>query len=187
MDSRRRGFLFYATALISAWGATLAVPASANAASEQPDAMSPGGMIATPHRSLPLRELLNRPDVKAQIAAEQAAPTEGREINEPELPHSLGTAHGSAGPDSALQTRPGLNQPTPTGVSFDGGGIPLFAVGVAPPDTEGRVGPNHYVQWVNLSFQIFSKSGALLAGPFPGNILWTGFGGPSQTFNHGDQ
>ena len=31
--------------------------------------------------------------------------------------------------------------------------------GVLPPDTNGDVGPNHYVQWVNLSFAIYSKSG----------------------------
>ena len=31
--------------------------------------------------------------------------------------------------------------------------------GVAPPDTEGDVGPNHYMQWVNLSFRIYNKDG----------------------------
>ena len=32
--------------------------------------------------------------------------------------------------------------------------------GVLPPDTNGDVGPNHYVQWVNLSFAIWSKGTA---------------------------
>lgn len=58
--------------------------------------------------------------------------------------------------------------------------------GVLPPDTNGDVGPNHYMQWVNLSFAVYSKSGALLYGPAAGNTLWTGFGGACETSNDGD-
>jgi hypothetical protein len=58
--------------------------------------------------------------------------------------------------------------------------------GVLPPDTEGTVGPNHYVQVVNLAFAIYSKSGTLLTGPSNTNTLWAGFGGPCQTDNSGD-
>ena len=58
--------------------------------------------------------------------------------------------------------------------------------GVYPPDTNGDVGPNHYVQWVNLSLAVYSKTGALLVGPTNGNTLWSGFGGPCQTLNNGD-
>ena len=58
--------------------------------------------------------------------------------------------------------------------------------GVLPPDTEGAVGPNHYVQVVNLSFAIYSKAGALLSGPFNTSSLWSGFGGPCETLNNGD-
>src|SRR5262249_43377914 len=58
--------------------------------------------------------------------------------------------------------------------------------GVLPPDTEGDVGPNHYVQWINLSLAVYSKTGALLAGPVNGNSLWSGFGGPCETTNDGD-
>ena len=43
--------------------------------------------------------------------------------------------------------------------------------GVYPPDTNGDVGPNHYVQWVNLHFQIWNKSGVSLYGPAAGNTL----------------
>ena len=58
--------------------------------------------------------------------------------------------------------------------------------GVYPPDTNGDVGPNHYVQMVNLSFQIWNKSGVSVYGPANGNTLWSGFGGPCQTQNAGD-
>ena len=58
--------------------------------------------------------------------------------------------------------------------------------GVAPADTVGAVGPNHFIQMVNISFQIFNKQGVSLAGPFNINSLWSGFGGACQTQNDGD-
>jgi hypothetical protein len=58
--------------------------------------------------------------------------------------------------------------------------------GCAPPDTNGDVGPNHYVQIVNSSFQIWNKSGTSLYGPAAINTIWSGFGGPCQTRNDGD-
>ena len=63
--------------------------------------------------------------------------------------------------------------------------------GVLPPDTNGDVGPNHFVQWVNLSFAVYSKGTsttppALLYGPAPANTIWSGFGGPCETRNDGD-
>jgi N-acetylneuraminic acid mutarotase len=58
--------------------------------------------------------------------------------------------------------------------------------GVLPPDTNGDVGPNHYMQWVNLSLQIWDKSGNSLLGPIPGNALWDGFGGACENQNNGD-
>ncbi len=57
---------------------------------------------------------------------------------------------------------------------------------VTPPDTNGDVGPNHYVQMVNLSFAIYDKAGNLLVGPLNNNTLWSGFGGPCETDNSGD-
>jgi hypothetical protein len=68
-------------------------------------------------------------------------------------------------------------------VSFDGVNN---RNGVAPPDTNGDVGPNHYVQWVNFSYAVWSKQGALLYGPVNGNTLWSGFGGMCETRNNGD-
>ncbi len=57
---------------------------------------------------------------------------------------------------------------------------------VAPPDSVGDVGPNHYVAMSNLSFQIFTKTGTSVFGPALTNTLWAGFGGPCQTENAGD-
>jgi hypothetical protein len=61
-----------------------------------------------------------------------------------------------------------------------------FTVQSAPPDTNGDVGPNHYVQTVNTSFAIFNKSGTAVYGPVALNTLWSGFGGLCQTDNDGD-
>jgi hypothetical protein len=49
--------------------------------------------------------------------------------------------------------------------------------GVLPPDTEGAVGPNNYVQMINLSFAVYDKQGNILLGPENNSTLWQGFGG----------
>src|SRR5205809_1930568 len=61
-----------------------------------------------------------------------------------------------------------------------------FSVNAAPPDTNGAVGPNHYVQTVNTSFAVFNKTGTPLMGPVRINTVWSGFGGGCQTNNDGD-
>ena len=59
--------------------------------------------------------------------------------------------------------------------------------GVLPPDTNGDIGRNHYVQWVNLSFAVFNRSGSLAYGPFNGNQLWnTQTASPCYQTNDGD-
>ena len=56
----------------------------------------------------------------------------------------------------------------------------------APPDTNGEVGPNHYVQMVNTAFQIWNKTGQSLYGPANINSSGSGFGGVCETRNDGD-
>ena len=91
-------------------------------------------------------------------------------------------------PDSMVQATPAAPlMPTPV-QSVEGVGN---VNAVLPPDTNGDVGPNHFVQWVNLSFAVYSKGTpstppALLYGPAPANTLWSGFGGPCETRNDGD-
>ena len=95
-------------------------------------------------------------------------------------------------PDPALQTQAATALAPSTTFNFDGigngfsGPQGTFTVNSAPPDTNGDVGPNHYVQIVNSDFAIFNKSGTVLYGPVPINTLWSGFGGGCQTNNDGD-
>jgi hypothetical protein len=58
--------------------------------------------------------------------------------------------------------------------------------GCLPPDTNGEVGLTQYVQSVNTSFAVFSKTGALLKGPIQINQLWSGAGGECLAHNDGD-
>ena len=60
--------------------------------------------------------------------------------------------------------------------------------GVAPPDTDGDVGPNHYFQMINLSFSIWDKEGNQLMAPADNQTLWEGFddGKPFDNANDGD-
>ncbi len=86
---------------------------------------------------------------------------------------------GSAAPVAPVA--PGIVPPVTT--SFEG----LANVdGVYPPDTQGDVGPNHYVQWINTSFAVFDKTGTMLFGPAEGDTLWQGFGGVCERNNQGD-
>lgn len=57
---------------------------------------------------------------------------------------------------------------------------------VAPPDTDGAVGPNHFVQMINLLTTIFDKSGNIVQGPFASNAFWSGMGGNCEPNNQGD-
>ncbi|MFN2467948.1 MAG: hypothetical protein ABR521_07470, partial [Gaiellaceae bacterium] len=74
----------------------------------------------------------------------------------------------------------------PTGANFDGMSNPNACNTCIPPDPNGDIGPNHYVQMVNLKFQIFSRTGASLLGPFNTNTIWAGFLGPCAIENAGD-
>jgi len=79
----------------------------------------------------------------------------------------------------SVTTPASFSTPVP---NFDG--IP--ATGFTPPDTNGDVGPNHYVQMVNASFQIWDKAGNSLAGPSLNNSLFTSLTGPCRDRNRGD-
>src|SRR3954447_10128352 len=86
-------------------------------------------------------------------------------------------------PDPVVQAQAGREQVDAPLVSFDG---QVNVSGVAPPDPNGAVGPNHVVTMANLQFQVFNKTGTSLLGPTNTNTIWAGFGGNCQTANSGD-
>ena len=179
------GFTMAATAVL-ALVVVLAAPATAQAA-DQP--MHPSGVL------MPLKvgasPVLRDMDLNA--LRRQQAPTKAQEINprevnahNAELPGRIANAPAPNRPvDAAVQGGFGPLVMPAAIMNFDGVGN---VDGVLPPDTEGDVGVNYYVQWVNLSFDIFDKTTGVSAigGPVPGNSLWTGFGGSCETNNSGD-
>ena len=69
--------------------------------------------------------------------------------------------------------------------SFEGMNIDQACGSCLPPDTDGAVGPNHYVQMVNSDLAVFNKTtGAMISGPTPINHLWSS--GECAVNNDGD-
>ena len=54
-----------------------------------------------------------------------------------------------------------------------------------PPDPNGDVGPNHYIEAVNDAIAIYNKTGTLLAA-FTEDSLWSGVGTPCDGNSFGD-
>src|SRR3977135_546592 len=81
---------------------------------------------------------------------------------------------------------PGPLAPMPTpSISFDGMNFNSNGAG-HPPDTVGDVGPNHFVQAVNTSVGIYSKTTGAALATFTFDGLWAGAGpGTSCDTNNG--
>ena len=74
-----------------------------------------------------------------------------------------------------------------TGFDFPG----AAQSGGVPPDTNGAVGNNQYVETVNVRYQVWSldrgaSTATSVLGPVSINTLWAGFGGACQAQNSGD-
>ncbi len=99
---------------------------------------------------------------------------------------------GDATPDEALQTHYPTTRALTLGANFQG--VSQATQGavsgsfVSPPDTVGDVGPNHYVQCVNLACQVFNKNGTTASAVFTLRALFVGAGGTGDcsTLNDGD-
>ena len=103
------------------------------------------------------------------------------------------------GGDAALQqagaTRTAINTLAPTAIpapmaNFEGlsnqDNFNMFGFRVNPPDPVGDVGPNHYVEMINLVFGVYDKTGNLLLGPVDTGTLWAGFAIEDCTDPSGD-
>jgi hypothetical protein len=138
--------------------------------------------------SVPLREMFER--------GERPAFARGGRDFEPGRPEPVGNSN-PAGIDPLTERGVGapsaFSQPK---AASDGTPVdPNFRV--APPDTTGDVGPNHYVQWVNLRYSIYTLTRDVTTNeitgftpvpgfPKQGNVVWQGFGGRCESDNDGD-
>jgi hypothetical protein len=162
-------------------------------------AQAPGSIVSSDHRAevslpdrfdrstTPLRDLRDRPVRTLPRGGRDFEPgrTDGLTPVNPNFVDPL-----AANGVGLVRTRP-----VPLAATVDGTPVDP-ARRVAPPDTTGDIGPNHYVQWVNLRYAIYSVvrdgsntiTGFNLVPGFPknGNVLWQGFGGPCEATNDGD-
>ena len=92
-------------------------------------------------------------------------------------------------PDPVLQ-RPEDGPMTvspPPSLEFEGLGFgDQFFCNCMPPDNDGAPGTTQYVQYINLFYAVYDKTGTRVLGPLHGNAFWSGFGGSCQVDNSGD-
>jgi len=62
----------------------------------------------------------------------------------------------------------------------------IFGFRVNPPDPNGEIGPNNYVEMINLVFAVYDRAGNLEAGPIDTGSLWADFAIPDCTDPSGD-
>lgn len=173
--------------LLSAFGPVAVAAAPVEAPAEEVQAQQ------AEQEQDPLTPVVSAAVYPADTSGLSPAPTvsqflEGKEES-PEIPSGLtlpkmsrSEALVGESSDPLIQDSVGaLNMPDPI-VNFEGVNN---IDGVLPPDTDGDVGPNHYVQMVNLSTAIYDKSGGLLYGPFHPSDLWP-TGDPCRVSNDGD-
>lgn len=143
--------------------------------------------VARQNTSGPLSSM-SLPAAASGVVAPFAVPNKFMDLKFGSL-KSNGPTSAKGSSDSVLQTFAG-SEYAKVNRSFDGSSdddnAAVLGYRVVPPDTEGDVGPRHYVQWINSVSEIFDKRGNSILGPFPGNLYFQGLGGICEATNDGD-
>ncbi len=184
-------------ALLLGLVALAAAPAAAADGEVNPAPPGPELLLPT-HRDVspPLR------DVLAPAAPATGFSVEVNPLRAPSLPPRP-DVRGKPDPGRQLAAQPFAGAaPTPApllsfpGLSDDDNAA-VIGIRIVPPDTEGDIGPNHYVQWINSILAVWDVSRAPDGTPTAatldagfgiraGNSIWAGFGGNCQVNNDGD-
>jgi hypothetical protein len=151
------------------------------------------GQEERPFVSEPVDPVALEIDLRDLPRAKPAAPTDpvgeapGQELPGEEIGTSADDTMGSVTARAlrALVRRPSLRQARLLSSSSNGFSSPVVSVdGIPatlvpqfgfvprPPDTNGDVGANHYIQTVNSLFAVFDKNGNVVAGPSFLNAMW---------------
>ena len=143
-------------------------------------AAEPSIWVAPGYLSPPLRDL---PTVTGPIAPRPEAVEPPEESEAPVAPDVV---------DPAVQRFEGAgDMPTPLN-TFVGlrnqDNLTVAGRSARPPDNEGDVGPNHYVEWINVLLAVYSKTGTMLLGPVLGNAVFQNLPATDlcRTTNQGD-
>ena len=145
--------------------------------------------------SAPLSEVASgSAAVESDVEAEEEETAENRairEVSEAAISKFQRTSNmESLRRDTAVQLEaPTIDIPAPS-LTFDGLGraenITAGFGNISPPDTNGDVGPNHYVQQTNLLVRVWNKAGAPLTAPFRLSALFAPLGGQCAAPDAGD-
>jgi hypothetical protein len=123
------------------------------------------------------------------LAANRVAPDAEDPADELDLGPRAGADSGYSG-DGALQSALLPATIPSTQQNFEGlsnqDNFDIFGGRVNPPDPVGEVGPNNYVEMVNLTFAVYDKAGNRLLGPVDTGTLWSDFAVPDCTDPSGD-
>jgi hypothetical protein len=131
--------------------------------------------------SKPLRVLAKTETASARDRTVRLSPERGATVKD-----------GGFSGDAAVQTTSSAGTPAIGGTiaNFEGlrnqDNFGLLGRRVNPPDPVGDVGPNHYVEMVNLTFAVYSKTGTRLLGPVDLGSLWADFPIDDCTLESGD-
>jgi hypothetical protein len=149
----------FAVAAVSASGA----PDAGTASTKGPKFSEPTAFDV----SKPLKELAKGPP-SARGRAGEVRPDRGRQV--------VDRGHSK---DEAVQSQVGALAIAAPIANFEGlsnqDNFNVFGFRVNPPDPVGDVGPNHYVEMINLVFGVYDKAGNKLLGPVDTGTLWAGF------------
>ncbi len=140
--------------------------------------------------SVPLRDLtpVLKTARRSMAEKEKEINLKNRKVIRQIDPNARHSADGALSSDENMFA-PGPNPPLPPTVSFEGMSIAdtiAVSQGFLPPDTNGEVGPNHYVQTVNSTFRIWDKAGNPLIPTTPLSNLFAPLGGVCGSSNDGD-
>ena len=121
---------------------------------------------------------------KTGKAPKQSPQPAGNGVTMPDGGYTAVEGNGAAAPRVSMRQNAAAGQTAAAAIgapiaNFEGlsnqDNFNAFGFRVNPPDPVGDVGPNHYVEMINLVFAVYSKTGTLLAGPTPIGTLWAGF------------
>jgi len=138
-----------------------------------------------------LRDLARNAPARV-LAASSEEPVDIRPDRGPEVIDNGFSGDGAASQSPVASLAASLSAATVSApiVNFEGisnqDNANIFGFRVNPPDPVGDVGPNHYVEMVNLAYAIYDKQGNLLLGPVDTGTLWAGFAVPDCTDPSGD-
>jgi len=119
------------------------------------------------------------PALREMVLLTRPLPQNPAEVGQTKPWRRTGPAIIGSPTDSVLQSSfaPGPLVSTSGLFSFDG--VPNLN-GLVPSDSNSSVGATQIVETVNVSYQVFSKTGTSLLGPLNISSIWSGFGGVCQ-------